>query len=78
MRAVRLKTLKNRLSGYLITRNVTDFLELIRSLIKQQESHVGIILVPASFPGDEFALLADAIVQPVATFPRVSPIWFYS
>jgi hypothetical protein len=51
---------------------------LIRSLIKQQESHVGIILVPASFPGDEFALLADAIVQPVATFPRVSPIWFYS
>ena len=62
----------------LITRNVTDFLELIRSLIKQQESHVGIILVPASFPGDEFALLADAIVQPVATFPRVSPIWFYS
>src|SRR5262249_38186456 len=38
----------------------------------------GIILVPASFRGDEFALLADAIAQSVATFPRVSPIWSYS
>jgi Domain of unknown function (DUF5615) len=50
----------------LITRNVTDFLELIRSLINRQESHAGIILVPASFRGDEFALLADAIAQSVA------------
>src|SRR5262245_8970125 len=54
----------------LITRNVTDFLELIRSLINRQESHAGIILVPASFRGDEFALLADAIAQSVATFPQ--------
>src|SRR5262245_23675570 len=55
----------------LITRNVTDFLELIRSLINQQESHAGIILVPALFRGDEFALLADAIAPSVATFPQV-------
>ena len=37
----------------------------------QQESHAGIILVPASFRGDEFALLADAIAPSVATFPQV-------
>jgi predicted nuclease of predicted toxin-antitoxin system len=54
----------------LITRNVTDFLELIRSLIDRQESHAGIILVSASFQGNEFALLADAIAQSVATFPQ--------
>jgi len=36
----------------------------------QQESHAGIILVPASFRGDEFALLADAIAQSIATFPQ--------
>jgi len=36
-------------------------------LINQQESHAGIILVPASFGGDEIALLADAIAQSVAT-----------
>jgi hypothetical protein len=54
----------------LITRNVADFLELIRFFINRQESHAGIILVPASFRGDEFALLADAIAQSVATFPQ--------
>jgi hypothetical protein len=54
----------------LITRDVTDFLELIRFLINRQESHAGIILVPASFRGDEFALLADAIARSVATFPQ--------
>jgi len=36
----------------------------------QQESHEGIILVPASFRGVEFARLADAIAQSVATFPQ--------
>jgi len=54
----------------LVTRNVTDFLELIRQLINRQESHAGIILVPASFRGDEFAILADAIAGCVAAYPK--------
>lgn len=54
----------------LITRNVADFLELVRQLINRQESHAGIILVPASFRGDEFATLADAITGCVAAYPK--------
>ncbi len=54
----------------LVTRNVADFLELIGQLINRQESHGGIILVPASFRGDEFALLADTIAECAAAFPN--------
>ena len=54
----------------LVTRNVTDFLELIRELINRQESHAGIILVPASLRGDEFAILAAAIAGCVALHPK--------
>jgi hypothetical protein len=54
----------------LVTRNVGDFLELVRQLINRQESHGGIILIPASFRGDEFATLAEAIAQCVAAYPK--------
>ena len=54
----------------LVTRNVADFLELVRQLINRQESHAGIILIPASFRGDEFAILAEAIARCVAAYPR--------
>ena len=53
----------------LVTRNVADFLEVIHQLINRQESHRGIILVPASFRGNEFAVLADAIAECVGAFP---------
>ena len=53
----------------LVTRNVADFLELVRQLINRQETHAGIILIPASFRGDEFAILADAIAECVAAYP---------
>jgi len=54
----------------LVTRNVADFLELVRQLINRQESHAGILLIPASFRGDEFAILADAIARCVAAHPK--------
>jgi len=54
----------------LVTRNVADFLVLVRQLINRQESHAGIILVPASFRGDEFTQLADAIARCVAGWPH--------
>ncbi len=54
----------------LVTRNVADFLELLRQLINRQESHGGIILIPASFRGDEFAILAEAIAGCVAAHPK--------
>jgi hypothetical protein len=54
----------------LVTRNVSDFLELVRQLVNRQEVHAGIILVPASFRGDEFAILADSIARCVSAFPQ--------
>ena len=53
----------------LVTRNVADFLELVRQLINRQESHAGIILIPASFRGDEFAILTEAISRCTAAYP---------
>jgi predicted nuclease of predicted toxin-antitoxin system len=54
----------------LVTRNVADFLELVRELINRQEPHGGIILIPASFRGDEFAILAEALARCVAAHPK--------
>jgi hypothetical protein len=54
----------------LVTRNVADFLELVRQLINRQEAHAGIVLIPASFRGDEFAILADAIAGCAAAHPK--------
>lgn len=53
----------------LITRNVADFVEIVRDLVNRQESHAGIILAPASFRGDEFAILAEAIAQQATAYP---------
>ena len=54
----------------LVTRNVADFLELVHQLINRQEAHAGIILIPASFRGDAFATLAEAIARCVAAHPE--------
>ena len=53
----------------LVTRNVADFLALVRQLVNRHEAHAGIILIPASFRGDEFAVLAEAIAGCVAAYP---------
>lgn len=53
----------------LVTRNVDDFVRIMRDAINRQESHAGMILVPASFRGDEFLALAEAIAACVAAHP---------
>jgi hypothetical protein len=53
----------------LVTRNLADFVEIVRDLVNRQESHAGIILVPASFRGNEFAILAEAIAQQATAYP---------
>ena len=53
----------------LVTRNVADFAEIVLDLVNRQESHSGIMLVPASFRGDEFAILAEAIAQQAQAYP---------
>jgi hypothetical protein len=53
----------------LVTRNLADFVEIVRDLVNRQESHAGIILVPASFRGNEFAILVEAIAQQATAYP---------
>ena len=53
-----------------MTRNVGDFVGIAHELVNRQESHAGVILVPASFRGDEFSALAEAIARCVTENPR--------
>jgi len=47
----------------IITANVVDFIELAHGAVRTNTEHAGIVLVPSSFPGDEFQAIADAIVD---------------
>ena len=53
----------------IVTRNVDDFVRIMRDAINTQESHAGMILVPSSFRGNEFSALADAIAACAAAHP---------
>jgi hypothetical protein len=53
----------------IVTRNVDDFLLIMRDAINRQESHAGMILVPSSFRGNEFSALTEAIAACVAAHP---------
>lgn len=61
--------LASREGRAIVTRNVHDFLRIMRDAIDAQESHAGMILVPSSFRGNEFAALAGAIAACVAAHP---------
>lgn len=47
----------------LVTRNARDFVPLVNKWIARGQNHQGIILIPASFRGDEYAAIADALEQ---------------
>ena len=46
-----------------ITANVVDFIQLAHEAVATNTHHGGIVLVPASFRGDEFQAIADAILE---------------
>jgi hypothetical protein len=54
----------------IVTRNVVDFLVLAREAVATNSRHAGIILIPASFRGDEYRTIADGIVQALRSYPR--------
>ncbi len=64
---LRFATRENRC---LVTRDVADFIEIVQDLVNQQEPHAGIILVPASFRGNEFTPPADAIARQATASPQ--------
>jgi uncharacterized protein with PIN domain len=53
----------------IVTRDVVDFLALSRQAIASNTEHAGIIIVPASFRGDEFQLIADRIHDVTRRYP---------
>ena len=52
-----------------VTRDVADFLMLSRQAIAANTEHAGIIVVPASFRGNEFQAIADGIHEIVRQYP---------
>jgi hypothetical protein len=54
----------------IITRDVVDFLRLAHGTVATNTAHAGIVLVPASFRGDEYRELADAIVEDLRPYPQ--------
>jgi len=47
----------------IVTSNVVDFVALAREAIATNTEHAGIVLIPSSFRGDEFPVIADAIFE---------------
>lgn len=54
----------------IVTANVVDFLTLAHTAVATNTEHAGIILVPASFGGDEFQAIADAILEVLKQYPK--------
>jgi hypothetical protein len=53
----------------IVSKNVVDFLRLAHDAVATNTRHAGILLVPASFRGDEYQEIADAIVEDLKLFP---------
>lgn len=54
----------------IVSRNVVDFLRLAHDAVATNTRHAGILLVPASFRGDEYQEIADAIVEDLKPYPQ--------
>ena len=54
----------------IVTRNVVDFLRLAHDAVATNTRHAGIVLVRASFRGDEYQELADTIGADLSAYPQ--------
>ena len=52
----------------IVTANVVDFIELAHDAVATNTEHAGIVLIPSSFHGDEFQVIADAIFEAVKPY----------
>jgi hypothetical protein len=53
----------------IVTCDIRDFSELTGEFIAANAEHAGIVLVPPTFPTDDFAALADAIEHIARQYP---------
>jgi hypothetical protein len=53
----------------IVTGDIRDFTELTGEFIATNVDHAGIVLVPSTFPTDDFAAIADAVEHIARLYP---------
>ncbi len=59
----------------LVTRNRNDFIALTLNAYHTQQSHYGVLIVPYSYPGDQFGRIAKALGEYATTHPLGLPTY---
>jgi len=54
----------------LVTRNRNDFITLTVHFFNEHRRHCGLVIVPNSFPGDRFNLIAKALAKYTTNHPK--------